>query len=63
MENTSSNIRPLKLNVRTVAVLDNKAMQEIKGGRGIDPEEPSCTSGKCDGSCRNASRHCELQEF
>jgi hypothetical protein len=29
----STNIRALKLSMKTVAVLDNKAMQEIKGGK------------------------------
>ncbi|UZJ66140.1 hypothetical protein OKW96_08690 [Sphingobacterium sp. KU25419] len=49
----SNNIRPLKLNIKTVAVLDNKAMQEIKGGRSFAAEEASCTSGSCRNSCRS----------
>lgn len=40
--------------MKTIAVLDNKAMQEIKGGRSYDAAEPSCTSWSCDNSCRNA---------
>lgn len=60
MEN-SKNIRTLKLSMKTVAVLDNKAMQEIKGGRSYNADEPSCTSGSCDNSCRNASRSCDTK--
>jgi len=49
---TKNNIRPLKLNIKTVAVLDNKAMQEIKGGRSFAADDTSCTSGSCKNSCR-----------
>lgn len=49
----SNNIRPLKLNIKTVAVLDNEAMQEIKGGRSFAAEEASCTSGSCRNNCRS----------
>lgn len=59
----TNNIRPLKLSVKTVAVLDNKVMQEIKGGRSFDAEEVSCTSGSCDDSCRNNSRRCNQEEI
>lgn len=57
----SNNIRPLKLNIKTVAVLDNKAMQEIKGGRSFAAAEPSCTSGSCRNSCRDVKTNTGLQ--
>ncbi len=62
MENNNE-IKALRLNVKTVAILDSDAMKEIKGGRSFDADNPSCTSGSCKNSCRNVSRDtCETIE-
>ncbi|RAJ11163.1 bacteriocin-like protein/natural product precursor [Chitinophaga skermanii] len=44
-------IKKLKLNKQTLSVLDDKALQNIKGGRNLDAAEASCTSGQCNTSC------------
>ena len=45
-------IKKLKLNAKTLSILDDKVLQNVKGGRGLNSEEPSCTSGSCKNSCR-----------
>jgi hypothetical protein len=45
-------IKKLKLNSKTLSILDDKVLQNVKGGRGFDASEASCTSGSCKNSCR-----------
>lgn len=45
-------VNALKLNFKTISILDDVALQNIKGGRALDAEEPSCTSGFCKNSCK-----------
>ena len=48
----SSAVKSLKLNFKTVSILDDAALQNIKGGRLLAAEEASCTSGFCKNSCK-----------
>ena len=45
-------IKKLKLNAQTLSILDDKVLQNVKGGRGFNADESSCTSGSCKNSCR-----------
>ncbi|RAJ11164.1 bacteriocin-like protein/natural product precursor [Chitinophaga skermanii] len=55
----NNEIKKLKLNKQTLAVLDDKALQNIKGGRNLDAAEASCTSGQCDTSCAKTNAEVE----
>ena len=49
-------IRKLTLNTKTLSILDDKVLQNVKGGRGFNAEEASCTSGSCKNSCRGKDK-------
>lgn len=48
-------IKALRLNIKTISILDDMALQNIKGGRLLEASESSCTSGHCHNSCKHVS--------
>ncbi|WP_111596260.1 class I lanthipeptide [Chitinophaga skermanii] len=59
----NTEIKKLKLNKQTLSVLDDKALQNIKGGRNLDASEASCTSGQCNTSCAKTKAEEEAESF